>query len=99
MHIGIRLCVDTKDLVLYLSIQSNSIDKSIRADDAYTRYEFQVGIVNKMTWIPKKRNCANVLTKKDGVLSDAHQLTLYMERLTLPYENFAVAKSSTEHLG
>lgn len=99
MHTGIRLCVDSKDLFSSLSTQRNSIDRSIRADVACIRYEFQVRNIEEITWIPGKLNLADVLTKKDSAISEALQLTLFKGRLTLPFESFAESKSSSKNLG
>lgn len=98
-HIDIHLCVDSKNLFSSRSTQRNSIDRSIRADVACIRYEFQVGNVDEITWIPGKLNLADVLTKKDSMLSEALQLTLYTGRLTLPFEDTLESKSFLKNLG
>lgn len=38
--VGLRLCVDSKDLFTSLSTQNNSIDEYIRGDVGCIRYEF-----------------------------------------------------------
>lgn len=66
VNVNVQVCVDSKDLFTSLSTQPNSIDRSIRSDVALIRYEFQVGSVHKVTWIPGKLNLADVLTKPDS---------------------------------
>ena len=77
MNIGVHLCVDSKDLFTSLSTQRNSIDRSIRGDVASIRFEFQVGNVNKISWIPGKINLADPLTNKDSQLTDALLVFMY----------------------
>ena len=99
MIIPVRLCVDSKDLFTSLSTQRNSIDRSIRGDVASIRYEFQVGNVRQISWIPGKINLADVLTKKDSPLTDALQLTLFNGRLNLDFEGNHETKSSDKNYG
>lgn len=76
MENGIHICIDFRDLFTSLSTEQNSIDRSIRSDIAYIRYNFQVGNVDNITWIPGNINLADVLTKRERRLTDALQLTL-----------------------
>lgn len=99
MNIPVRLCVDSKDLFTSLSTQRNSIDRSIRGDVASIRYEFQVGNVRQISWIPGKLNLADVLTKKDSPLTDALQLTLFTGRLHIDLEGNTETKSADKNYG
>ena len=99
MNIPVRLCVDSKDLFTSLSTQRNSIDRSIRGDVASIRYEFQVGNVRQISWIPGKLNLADVLTKKDSPLTDALQLTLFTGKLQIDLEGHTETKSADKNYG
>lgn len=99
MDISVQLCVDSKDLFTSLSTQRNSIDRSIRADVACIRFEFQVGCVDKITWIPGKINLADVLTKTDSPLLEALQLTLFNGRLNIDFQQSAETKSAAKNYG
>lgn len=55
LGIDVQICVGYKDLFTSLLTQRNSIDRSIRIDVAYIRFEFQVCSVDKVTWIPGKQ--------------------------------------------
>lgn len=52
VKVKVQVCVESKDLFTSLSTQRKSIDRSIRSDVAFIRYEIQVGAVDKITWIP-----------------------------------------------
>lgn len=99
MDVGMRLCVDSKDLFTSLSTQKNSIDKSIRGDVGCIRYEFQTGAVEKISWIPGSVNLADPLTKKDSSLTDALQLTLFTGRLCIDLDSVSETKSSENNFG
>lgn len=99
MKIQIHICVDSKDLFTSMSTQKTSVDKSIRGDVACIRYEFQVGNVSKISWIPGSLNLADPLTKTDSPLTEALQLTLYTGRLMIEYEKAAETKSCEKNYG
>lgn len=54
IEVGVHLCVDSKYFFTSLSSQRNSIHGSIRGDVASITFEFQVGNVNHISWIPGK---------------------------------------------
>lgn len=99
MDIRVRLCVDSKDLFTSLSTQKNSIDSSIRGDVGCIRFEFRTGTVEKISWIPGKVNLADPLTKKDSVLTEPLQLTLFTGRLSLYLDTVAETKSAGSSFG
>lgn len=76
VFINVRVFVGSRDLFTSLSIQRNSIDRSIRSDFAYVQCEFQVRSVDMITWVPGKPNLADVLTMPDILLTEALQLKL-----------------------
>ena len=91
--------MDSRDLFTSLSTQRNSIDRSIRSDVACIRYEFQVGSVDLITWVPGKLNLADVLTKPDSPLTDVLQLTLYTGRIQLDFQSVIETKSAEKNYG
>ena len=99
MDIKLQTCVDSKDMFTSLSTQRNSIDRSIRSDVAFIRFEFQVGSVDKITWIPGKLNLADVLTKPDSPLTEALQLTLFPGKLQLDFDGQSKTKTSEKNYG
>ena len=99
VKIGVQLCVDSKDLFRSMSSQRNSIDRSIRADVACIIFEFQVGGVDKITWIPGKINLADVLTKTNSPLTDSLQLTLFTGRLKIDFQKESETKFADKNYG
>lgn len=88
LNIGIRvkIVVDSKDLFTSLATQRNSINRSTSSDVACTRYEFQVGWVDEISWIQGKLNLADVLKKPDSPLREASRLVQYTRRLQVDCE-------------
>ena len=99
IDVRVHLCVDSKNLFTSLSTQRNSVDRSIRGDVACIRFEFQVGNLDQITWIPGKTNLADALTKRDSPLTDALQLTLFSGLLNISYEECAETKSAEKNYG
>lgn len=99
MNIKVRLCVDSKDLFTSLSTQRLSVDRSIRGDVGVIRYEFQTGVVDRITWIPGKVNIADVLTKKDSALSETFILALASGYLPLEFKSQSESKYTEKNLG
>ena len=99
VEIGTQICVDSKDLFTSLSTQRNSIDRSIRSDVACIRFEFQVGSINKITWLPGKLNLADALTKRDSPLTEVLQLTLYTGRIQVDLDGNMETKSTKKNYG
>lgn len=94
-----QLCADSKDLFTSLSTQKNSIDGGIRGDFASIRFEFQVGNIDLITWIPGKADLADPSTKKDSALSEALQLTMYTGKLPFYFNEASETKSAGKHYG
>ena len=60
--------LDSKDLYTSLSTQRKSIDRSVRADVNYIRYQFEISNANRICWIPGRLNLADPGTKPDSPL-------------------------------
>lgn len=69
VKVKLCICVDSKDLFSSLSAQKMSIDKSIRGDVSFIRYEFQTGAFSKTLWIPCTTNIVDLLTMFTGKLT------------------------------
>ena len=78
------VAVDSKDLYTSLSTRRNSIDKSIRADVNVIRFEYEVGNVDIMCWLPGSVNPADPGTKTDSPLTQALQLLMHSG--TIPHD-------------
>lgn len=98
VRVHFQVCVDSKDLFTSLSTQRSFIDRSIRSDVAYIRYEFQLGNVDKITWLPDSLNLDDDLTKLDSPLTDVLQLTLYIG-LQLDLGDVAETKTAEKNFG
>lgn len=94
MDIRRHLFVYSKIFFTSLSTQRNSTDHSIRRDDSFIRFEYQVGNVEEITWIPGRVSIADPLTKKFSCLTEALKLSLQNGRLNIPFEENAETKSS-----
>lgn len=99
IKIETQICVDSKDLFTSLSTQRNSIDRSMRNDVSCIRFKFQVGSLDKITWLPGKLNLADALTKQDSPLTEALRLTLYTGRLQLEFERNTETKTTEKNYG
>lgn len=99
MNVSLRIFVDSKDLFTPLSTQRLSIDRSIRGDVGFIRFEFQTGAVQSISWIPGKINLADVLTKKDSAISEMLHLCLLSGKLPIHYEDKGETKSTEKNLG
>lgn len=99
MHIEIKLCVDSKDLLTSLSKQRCSIARSLCGNVACIKSAFQLGVVRKITWIRGNINLADHLTKIDNPGTEALQLALHSVRLNLDFEDSAEKKFSEVHYG
>lgn len=99
VNVRVYLCVNAKDLFTSLSTRKNSIDRSICRDGASIRFEFQVGNIDNISWIPGKINLVHALTKKDSPLTDSVQLSLFSGRLNTAFENTAETKSMQKKYG
>lgn len=58
LKIKVKLLVieEFKDLYTSLSTRRNSIDRSIRADVNVIRFEYEVGNIDEMFWLPGSLN-------------------------------------------
>lgn len=83
VRVHVQFCVDSKDLLISLSTQRNSIDQSTRCDVVCIRKQLEKGNVDKITWWPVSLNMADDLRKPDSPLTDVPELTLYTARLQL----------------
>ena len=99
MDVRVKLCVDSKDLFTSLSTQRNSVDRSIRGDVASIRFEYQVGNVSDIIWIPGKTNLADALTKTDSPLTSALILTLFSGKLSIDYSESESKSSINRNYG
>lgn len=99
IDIKTQICLDSRELFTSLSTQSNSIDRSIRSDIACIRFEFQVGSINQITWVPGKLNLADSFTKPNSQLTETLQLTLYSGRLQLDLNGNIETKSTEKNYG
>jgi len=86
IKIHLTIVVDSKDLYTSLTTQRNSIDRSIRADVNIIRFEYEVGNVDEIVWIPGSTNLADPGTKPDSALSEALQLTLFEGRIAIDFD-------------
>lgn len=59
-----------------MSSQRISVDRSIRADIAVLRHEFETGTIHEMVWVPGNINLADPGTKQHSPLATALQTTL-----------------------
>lgn len=64
--------------MIYLrqSTQKHSIDKSIRTDVNFMRYEYKTGNADDVIWIPEKVHSADQKTKTDSLLTYAMVTTM-----------------------
>lgn len=99
MDILVHLFVDSKDLFTSFYTQRNSIDRSIHGDVACIRFEFQVGNLQNICWIPEKFNVSDPLTKKDTVITDAQHLTIFIGNIKVTLQDLAETKSAVKNLG
>lgn len=53
------IIVDSKDLYTSLSTRRNSIDRSIRADVNYIRFQYKIGNIDEICWLPGSINLAD----------------------------------------
>lgn len=90
--IELSLCVDSKEIFTSVSTQRNSIDKSIRADVASIRFEFQTRTLDKISWIPGRVNLADPLKNKNCSITDLLQLILFTGRLSIYLKEVADTK-------
>lgn len=65
-YVGLVIVDNSKDLFTFLSIQRNSIDRSIRADVNIIHLEFETGSADKIIWVPGSVNFVDPNTKRDG---------------------------------
>lgn len=74
--VKLAVIVDSKDLFHSISTSCTTEDKSIAADIHLMRYNFESHRFNRLIWIPRRRNPADLLTKTDSPLSNILQLML-----------------------
>lgn len=77
------VALESLELFTSLSTQRNSVDKSIRCKFNVIRHEFELGLLDEITWIPSMSNLANPGTNCDIFLIDA--LRLITETGKLPF--------------
>lgn len=77
------LIVDSKDLYTSLSTRRNSIDRSIRADVNIIRFEYDMGHVDQICWLPGAVNLADPGTKTDIPLSQSLQLMMHTGKIPI----------------
>lgn len=99
IDVPVNLCVDSNDLFTSLSTRRVLIDCSISGVVACIRYEFQIGNLKKVIWIPEKPNFTNLLTEKDSLLTDALLLTFFTGRLGMNFEDYVESKRSSKNIG
>lgn len=99
LEIKLQLCIDSKELFNTLSIQRNSINKSVRGDVSSIRIELMTGAVDKITWIPGKSDISDVLTKRDSLITETMQLTLHSGKLSVNLDDVAQTKISEKNFG
>lgn len=94
-----RLCVDSTDLFLSISIQIKSIDRSIIGYVARIRYELQTAEVDEISWIRGKVRITNTLTKKVSVLGETLQITLLTGNISIEKYDVDETKIMNKKLG
>ena len=77
IRVPLIVAVDSKDLYTSLSTRRNSIDKSIRAAVNVIRFEYEVGNVDVMCWLPGSVNPADPGTKTNSPLIQVLQLLMH----------------------
>ena len=75
-----------------------SRDGTILANVQLIRFHYENRKIQRVIWIPGKLNLADPLTKKDCLLTDALQLTLFEGRLPFDFINSKM-RYSTACLG
>lgn len=60
-----------------LSTYRNAVDRSIRADINIIRYEYEIGAIRNIVWIPGSTSPADPATKKDIALTYAVKLMMH----------------------
>ena len=86
-RIELVILLDSKDLYNSLSTQRNSVDKSVRDDVNYIRYDFECGNVSTIFWVPGKINLADPGTKPDSPLCEQLQITLNDGKISVPIKD------------
>ena len=84
-EILVIVAVDSRDLFDSLTSCHVPEDKSIRGDLQLIRYYFETKKIHRVVWIPGSLNLANLLTKRNSVLSDSLQLLLFEGRLPFSF--------------
>ena len=91
--------LDSKDLYTSLSTQRKSIDRSVRADVNYIRYQFEISNANRICWIPGRLNLADPGTKPDSPLIQALQLLLFSGILPFGFPQMESTSAADKPLG
>ena len=81
--IQLVIIVDSKDLYTSLSTHRNSIDKSVRADVNVIRFEYEMGNVDQICWLPGSLDFADPATKTDSLLCQSLQLLMHSGKIPL----------------
>ena len=99
LSVELIFILDSKDLYTSLSTQRQSIDRSVRADVNYIRYQFEVGNANRICWVPGRLNLADPGTKPDSPLTQALQLLRYSGKLPFGFPELEASSSQYKPLG
>ena len=93
--VNIELCVivDTMDLFDTISTKRLPTDKAIKGDVASLRYDYEIGAMNKLIWVPGKFNLADPVTKRDSPLQKSLHLTLYSGSISVDLSSCRVNDS------
>ena len=75
-NVGLMIVAASKDLYDTVLTKRLTTDKTIKGVVATLRYEFEVGSIKKMVWIPGKFNLADPIKKHDSPPEKSLQLTL-----------------------
>lgn len=75
MNMKIQLCIHSKDFYTTLFFQEYSLNKSDCGEVNSTRFECFIGVGDKTSRTPVEPNFTYGLTVRDGLLTQAFQMT------------------------
>ena len=93
VNIGLCVIVDTMDLFDTIPTKRLPTDKAIKGNVASLRYDYEIGAMNKLIWVPGKFNLADPVTKRDTPLQKNLQLTLHSGLISVDFTSCRVNDS------
>ena len=99
LFVELIVILDSKDLYTSLSTQRQSINRSVRADVNFIRYEFEVGNADRICWVPGRLNLADPGTKLDSPLTQSLQLLMFSGKLPFDFLELEASNSEDQPLG